>query len=148
VKVRAKENSVATDHKRLIAALRGELAFIERGGYRKSAHAPWRAQFIFEDSPTCLNSDPAKPRRPCSECPLIALVPEEQRKKRIPCRYLPLNDVGETVDSLYRTSTQEELEAAVVRWLKSTIERVQRESEEASQETPTIHVKGKVVSFD
>ena len=136
------------DRKTLIAALRGELAFIERGGYRKPAHAPWRAQFMFEDSPTCLNSDPTKPRKPCSECPLIAFVPEDQRKKRVPCRYLPLNQVGETVDSLYRTGTQEELEAAVVRWLNGTIERLRGESEEGSQETPTIHVKGKVVSFD
>ena len=136
---------MATDHKTLIAALRGELAFIERGGYRKPGHAPWRAQFMFEDSPTCLNSDPTKPRRPCCECPLIAFVPEDQRKKRVPCRYLPLSELGETVDSLYRTGTQEELETAVVKWLRSTIERLQRESEEASLETPTVHVKGKVV---
>ena len=139
---------MAAHHKALIAALRGELAFIERGGYRKSARAPWRAQFMFEDSPTCLNSDPAKPQRPCSECPLVPFVPEDQREKRIPCRYVPLDEWGETVDSLYRTGTQEELEAAVARWLKTTIERLQRASEPASQEAPTIHVKGKVVALD
>src|SRR5262252_3350470 len=99
-----------------MAALRGELAFIERGGYRSPAHAPWRAQFMFEDSPMCLNRDPTEQRKPCGECPLIAFVPEDQRTQRVPCRYIPLNELRQTVDSLYRTGTQKELEAAVVAW--------------------------------
>jgi hypothetical protein len=139
---------VAQDRKALIEALRGQLAFIERGGYHSPTRAPWRAQFMFEDSPTCLNRDPDEPRKPCGECPLIAFVPEDQRKKRVPCRYIPLNELGETVDSLYRTGTQKELEVAVVAWLKATMKSLQREVEQGSQETPTIHVKGKVVSFD
>jgi len=138
---------VVQDRNALIELLRGQLAFVERGGYRRPAHAPWRAQFIFEDSPTCINRDATEPRKPCNECPLIAFVPEEQRKKRVPCRYIPLNALGETVDSLYRTGTQKELEATLVAWLKSTISRLEREAGEASEETPTVHVRGKVVSF-
>ena len=136
------------DQKALLDALRGQLAFIESGGYRSPVDAPWRAKFMFEDSPTCLNRDPIQPRKPCSECLLIGFVPEEQSKKRVPCRYIPLNKLGETVDSLYRTGTQEELEVAVVAWLKTTIGRLQREAQEATLQTPEIHVKGRVVSFD
>jgi hypothetical protein len=142
------ENPVVQDRKALIEALRKQVAFIEGGGYRSPEHAAWRAQFMFEDSPTCLNRYPTEPRKPCGECPLIGFVPEEQRENRVPCRYIPLNKLGETVDSLYRKGSQKELEATVVAWLKATIQTLQRETEEASQETPTIHVKGKVVSFD
>jgi hypothetical protein len=141
------ENPVTQDGKALIEVLRGQLVFIERGGYRNPEHAVWRAQYMFQDSPTCINRDPTEPRKPCSECPLVALVPEEQREKRVPCRYIPLNEVGETVDSLYRTGTQRELEAVVVAWLKATIDKLEREAEKAFQETPTVHVKAKVVSF-
>lgn len=136
------------DRHNLLRTLRGELAFIESGGYRNSIRAPWRAQFMFEDSPTCINVDPNQARKPCSECPLIAFVPEDQRKRRSPCRYIPLNELGETVDSLYRTGTQEELEAAAVTWLKARIEKLEREGNEASEKTPTVHVKGKIVARD
>ena len=136
------------NRQKLLETLRGELAFIESGGYRKPGHAQWRAQFMFEDSPTCPNGDPAKARKPCSECPLIAFVPDDQRKKVTPCRYIPLNAADETLDSLYRTGTQEEVEAAAVGWLKATIDRLQREGEEVSLEIVTVHVKGKAISLD
>lgn len=139
---------MARDRQKLLDTLRGELAFIESGGYRKPGHARWRAQFMFEDSPTCLNVNPDTPRRPCGECPLIAFVPEDHRKQSSPCRYIPLNEVGETVDSLYRTGTLEELEGAAVRWLKMSIARLQRETDEAAGKTPTVHVKGKIVPFE
>jgi hypothetical protein len=139
---------VLSDRQKLLETLRGELAFIESGGYRKPDHAEWRAQFVFEDSPTCPNGDPGKARKPCSECLLMAFVPEDQRKMRIPCRFIPLNAAGETLDSLYRSATQEEVEAAAVEWLKATIDRLQRESEEAAEKTITVHVKAKVTSFD
>lgn len=141
------EAKVLRDRQTLLEKLRGELAFIESGGYRSPAHAEWRPQFMFEDSPTCLNRDPRQPRKPCSECALMAFVPEAFAKKRVPCRYIPLNERGETVDSFYRTGTQEELEAAVVRWLKTTIDRLERESEQAptTDETPKVPVKAKLV---
>jgi len=138
---------VAQDRRIVLEKLRAELAFIESGGYRNPVGAQWRAQFIFEDSPTCLNRDPTEPRRPCSECVLAGFIPEGLSEKRIPCRYIPLNERGETIDSFYGTGTQEELEAAVVKWLKTTIERLEWENERAlwAQETFEIHVKAKVV---
>ena len=115
---------MAKDPRNLLTVLKAELEFLEKGGYRSPSRAKWRPQFAFEDSPTCLNyGDPAR-RKPCTECVLIDLVPKECREKKIPCRHIPLNVKGETVDSLYRTGTQEELEVALAIWLKSTIGRL------------------------
>src|SRR5215470_1627623 len=105
---------MANDNRGLLGALRAELKFIEKGGYRHSARAAWRPHFMFQDSPTCLNFDPTQPRKPCSDCVLMQLVPENAQSRKVPCRYIPLNENGETVDAFYRTGTQEELEAAVV----------------------------------
>lgn len=109
---------MATYPRKLLAALKTELRFVEEGGYRKLT---WRLQCIFEDSPTCLNFNDPDHRRPCSECILMPLIPESCRDKNIPCRHIPLNDAGETVASLYRWATQEEMEKYLVSWLKKTI---------------------------
>jgi len=110
---------MAKDPRNLLTVLKAELEFLEKGGYRNPSRAKWRPQFAFEDSPTCLNyRDPAR-RKPCTECVLIDLVPKECRENKIPCRHIPLNVKAETVDSLYRTGTQEELEVALAIWLKS-----------------------------
>ena len=139
---------MAYDRQAVLEKLREGLAFIESGGYRNPARARWRPQFIFEDSPTCLHRDPTKPRSSCSECALMSFVPEDSRKRRIPCRYIPLNKRGETIESFYRMGAQEELEAAVVKWLKTTIEQLERGSVGARlvEETPHVHVKAKFVS--
>src|SRR5271167_1164089 len=135
------------DQRDLLYALKAELEFLEKGGYRHTARADWRPQFMFQDSPTCLNFDPAQPPKPCSDCVLMQLIPEERRDKKIPCRYIPLSAYGETVDSFYRTGTQEELEVAVAQWLKSTIARLEREKEESVRdlEPPEVHVRAKFV---
>src|ERR1017187_6668409 len=111
----------------ILETLRFELKFLEDGGYGRSPHAPWRAPYIFEDSPSCLNfSDPARPH-PCDECLLTQLVPPEQRDQEVPCRFIPLNDKGQTVDSLYRTGTQQEIEEALRNWLRREISRIEAE---------------------
>jgi hypothetical protein len=108
--------------------LKAELAFLESGGYEKGPEAPWRATLIFEDSPNCLNFDPHAPERPCSECPLIKFVPEERWLEEIPCRFIPMNSDGQTLDSLYRTATREETLEVVRNWLKRTIARLEAEA--------------------
>jgi hypothetical protein len=113
------------DNRDLLTVLRSELEFLEKGGYRITARADWRPHFIFQDSPTCLNFDPTQPPRPCSECTLMQLIPVVAAKRKIPCRFIPLNDHGETIDSFYRSGTAEELEAALGGWLGSTIERLE-----------------------
>jgi hypothetical protein len=111
------------DKRDLLTVLRSE--FLEKGGYRTTARADWRPHFIFQDSPTCLNFDPTQPPRPCSECTLMQLIPADSAKRKIPCRFIPLNERGETIDNLYRSGTAEELESALGEWLRSTIKRLE-----------------------
>ena len=110
-----------------LTILTAELAYLERGGYRNSTDAHWYPKLIFQDSPTCLNFHHPLEPRPCSECPLMQFVPSEQKGKKIPCRHIPLNEQGVTLDSLYRTETPDEVEAAVAQWLRSTIQRLELE---------------------
>src|SRR5271165_4343907 len=111
----------------ILEVLKAELVFLEKGGYRHTVRANWRPQFMFQDSPTCLNFDPAQSPKPCSDCVLMQLIPTDLREKKIACRYLPLSEGGETIDSFYSTGTQEELEARVSLWLKTTIARLEQE---------------------
>ena len=136
---------MAHDRRSALDSLRAELAFVESGAYRNPSRAKWRPQFVFQDSPTCLNQNPFEKRRPCSECVLTKFFPSDSRAERIPCRHIPLNQAGETIDSLYRTGTPEELESALVGWLKATIQRLEcEEAEELKrQEHPVIHVEAR-----
>src|SRR5213083_954784 len=88
-----------TDHE-ILASLKFELRFLEDGGYGRSPRTPWRPQFIFEDSPSCLNfNDPARPH--------------------------PCNEKAQTVDYFYRCGTQPELEEALAGWLRREIKRLE-----------------------
>ena len=140
---------MANDARRLLDVLRAELEFIEKGGYRHTARAVWRSHFIFQDSPTCLNFDPIQSPKSCGDCMLMRFIPQNAHARKVPCRYIPLNASGETIDSLYRTATQEELAAAVAQWLKTTIGRLERESAQGvGEETPQVHVKAKFVTTE
>lgn len=136
---------MTNDNRDLLEVLKAELDFLEKGGYRYTARAAWRPHFIFQDSPTCLNFDPTQQPRPCSDCILTQLVPAEARSKKIPCRHIPLSERGETIDSFYRTGTQEELEAAVAQWLRTTITRLEREKAESLRSSghPEVHVRAR-----
>ena len=106
------------DRQKLAEILRSELNFLEQGGYRRGPRYPWRPNFIFEDSPTCINFHHRdEGQRPCSECQLIDLVPVEHRNRRFPCRQIDLTDNGDTVSSFYEYGTEEELEKALRDWL-------------------------------
>jgi hypothetical protein len=112
----------------LLAILKRELAFVEIGGYRAPQQAAWRPQFIFQDSPTCLNHRNLEKHIPCTECGLIAFVPQRFKRDLFPCRQIPLDEAGQTLDSLYRTGTEEETYAIVANWLRTVIARLERES--------------------
>jgi hypothetical protein len=120
---------MAQDEHDLLDLLKFELKFLEDGGYRRSPRTPWRAPYIFEDSPTCPNfADPARPQ-PCTECPLMRFVPSELRDQVSPCRLIPLTDKGETIDYFYRCGTQLELEEAVADWLRKQISQIEEQRE-------------------
>lgn len=110
----------------LLQLLKRELSFLKSGGYRHPDRAQWRAHYVFEDSPTCMNfGDPGR-SWPCMYCPLFGFVPEDKQATRIPCRHIPLNSEGETLDFLYREASPEEIEAKVAAWLSAEIERLER----------------------
>jgi hypothetical protein len=116
------------DRQKLAQILKSELIFLEQGGYRRGPRHPWRPNFIFEDSPTCINfRRSGAERQPCETCPLINFVPLERRNARFPCRHINLTETGETVHSFYEYGTEEELEAALGQWLKKTIRELEGE---------------------
>lgn len=118
---------MAQDERDPLEVLKFELNFLEKGGYGRSPREPWRAHFVFEDSPTCMNYDQKDHPAPCLECFLMEFVPPEGRKQAIPCRHIPLTEDGETLDSLYRWSNQSEIEDAMKRWLLATIRKLEIE---------------------
>ena len=119
---RAKTKSMSGDHRKLLDVLKRELRFLEKGGYRNATSGQLRPKFIFEDSPTCLNFQRRKDVRPCRECVMASLVPSDCFSEKFPCRHIPLNDEGFTIDTYYRLGTFEELEAAVKGWLLKKIQ--------------------------
>ena len=123
-----------TDKRNLLEVLKFELEFLEQGGYGRLPREAWRPRFIFEDSPTCMNFN-SKDKEPCSDCLLMQFVPAEAREEQIPCIHIPLSLSGDTLESLYRTGTQQEIEAALGAWLRTTIHRL--EAEKAKREAPS-----------
>lgn len=118
---------MSADARKLLDVLKAELQFLEKGGYRRAQRQPWRPRFVFEDSPTCLNYDMGEQRHPCSECVLMQLVPPELRHDKFPCRHIPMTPEGDSLDLLYRSATQKEIENAVANWLRQTIEQLENE---------------------
>jgi hypothetical protein len=136
------------DKRDLLDVLKQELEFVEKGGYRHPSHAAWRPHFMFQDSPTCLNLNSSGSPAPCTECVMMQVVPADSQQRKFPCRYIPLNERGETLDLLYREGTQEETETAFKNWLKSTIARLERWQPEnlvLPDKPIEIHVQGKWV---
>jgi len=118
---------MAEDKRDLLETLQFELKFLEDGGYGRSPRTPWRASNAFQDSPTCLNfNDPTRPH-PCSECLLLKFVPEERKAENLPCWFIPLTAIGETVNYYANCGTQLELEEALAAWLRKTIRSIELE---------------------
>lgn len=119
---------MSSDTRDLLKVLQQELQFLEEGGYRNSPSAQRRPQFVFQDSPTCLNFDRSKTLRPCHECTMASLVPSDCLGERFPCRHIPLNDAGFTIDTYDRLGTCDDREAAVRTWLLKKIHELETAS--------------------
>ena len=118
---------MARDARDILEILKFELNFLLDGGYGRSPHQPWRAPAVFEDSPLCPNfCDPSRPH-PCESCLMEQFVPQGQQGERIPCRFIPLTNDGRTVEDLYRTASQAEMEEALAQWLRDQIQKIERE---------------------
>ena len=118
---------MAQDRRDILDVLRFELNFLLAGGYGRSPRTPWRAPSIFEDSPICPNfSDPSHPQ-PCESCLLAEFVPKALRQEKAACRFIELTKQGQTLEDLYRTGSQVEIEEALADWLRVQIERIEQE---------------------
>jgi hypothetical protein len=115
------------DERDLLEVLKFELNFLKKGGYGRSPREPWRPQFIFEDSPTCMNFDCKENPVACGDCVLMHWIPFEHREEKIPCRHIPLGPSGETLNSLYRYGDPREIEEAVRDWLPTAIAQLEAE---------------------
>jgi len=122
------------DERDILEVLKAELEFLEKGGYGRSPRESWRQPLIFEDSPSCANYGLEDHSILCSECVLFQLVPPQFRGKQIPCRYIPFNAEGETLDSLARYSEQFEIEEVFGNWLRKTIATIENERQASRAE--------------
>lgn len=118
---------MSNDNRDLLEVLRFELNFIEQGGYGRSVRTPWKPTSVFQDSLSCLNFGDPHRSEPCEACVLMSLVPKEYRNETVPCHHIPLNETGQTLENLNRGYNQQELEEAVISWLRKTIDRLERE---------------------
>jgi hypothetical protein len=117
-----------TDKKTMLEALKMEIRVIEMGGYHPSVHQPHDDPRIFRDSISCLNIGLGddKKEHPCSACFLIDFVPEQLKgSNEDPCHKIPLNAQGDTIESLSSTSSPEDVQAAVLAWLKATVKKLE-----------------------
>lgn len=113
-----------------LEALKKELEFLESGGYRTALG--WLPPLIFEDSPICPKTSYGA--CPDNRCVLMDFVPENRRQEKIPCRHIPFNESGETLDTLYNTATLTEIEDNLRAWLKSEVGKLEALLEKKAQD--------------
>lgn len=118
---------MAQDGRDILDVLRFELNFLLDGGYGRSPRTRWRAPSIFEDSPICPNFSDASHPHPCQSCLLAEFVPEALRQEKAACRFIELTKDGQTLENLYRTGSQVEIEEVLANWLRAQIERIEQE---------------------
>ena len=118
---------MSKDDRDILEVLKFELSFLEQGGYGRSVRTPWKPTSLFQDSLTCLNFCDPDRTHPCDECLLWDFVPPERRAESVPCHHIPLNQAGETVETIDRGDNQQDVEEAVGNWLRATIRRLEEE---------------------
>jgi hypothetical protein len=122
---------MSKDERDVLELLKTELDFIEKGGYGRSVKTPWKMTEAFRDSLTCVNYALPEKAHPCSECHLIDFVPRDKRTEDLPCHAIPLNDAGDTVESLELENNQAKLEEVLKQWMRGKIKQI--EAERAAQ---------------
>jgi len=118
---------MANEDRDLLELLKGELAFIQQGGYGRSVRTPWLPKSTFQDSLSCLNYGYPYRAHPCSECELMEFVNPQDRSQTIPCHFIPLNSSGATIEELELEGNEQKLEGAVKQWLQAQISRIEGE---------------------
>ena len=109
------------DDRDLLDLLKGELAFINQGGYGRSVRTPWLLKSAFQDSLTCINYGYPYRAHPCKECHLLDFVAPDHQAEEVPCHFIPLNENGETIEELEQHNEQARMEILLRKWLQSRI---------------------------
>ena len=118
---------MAKDDRDILEVLKGELDFIEKGGYGRSVRTPWQPKSAFQDSLACINYADPNHTHPCNDCHLIDFVTSEHKGEVIPCHFIPLNESGETIEDLEYEDNEAKLERRVKDWLRARIRQLQEE---------------------
>ena len=115
------------DKLEMIKQLKFEIEIIEKGGYYPSVREPRHVPENFRDSVTCLNVGLEEKEHPCSSCFLSEFAPPEVRNSKDDvCHKIPLNDKGDTVESLKAEGDPNKLQASVLAWLKNTVAKLEQ----------------------
>jgi hypothetical protein len=122
------ENVMGFDKKQMIEQLKFEIQMIEKGGYYPSVRDPRHEPEIFRDSITCLNVGLEEKKHPCTNCFLSEFAPGDLRHSNEDlCHRIPLNERGDTVDSLQAEGKGDKVQDAVLGWLKNTVAKLEQE---------------------
>jgi len=116
---------MAKDDRDILEILKGELDFIEKGGYGRSVRTPWLEKSVFQDSLSCINYADPKHSVPCSECRLLEYVDTAQQVEAVPCHFIHLNEAGDTIEELENTENEAKLEKEVKDWLRARIHEIE-----------------------
>jgi len=117
--------------------LKIEKSILQDGGYGRSVRTPWKENRLFRDSVICLNLGEEMARIPCRECLLWDFVPAEHRTEEIPCHFIPLNEMQESVYSLEQAGKREDAEQALLDWLNQTIGQLEKRLAEEQKSVPS-----------
>jgi len=118
---------MANDDRDILELLKDELVFIEKGGYVRSVHTPWKLNSTFQESATCLNYGYPYRAHPCSECHLLDFVAPEHRSEMVPCHHITLDAAGDTVKDLEADDNESRLARKVSDWLRTKIKELEEE---------------------
>jgi hypothetical protein len=116
------------DKNEMIEQLKFEIEMIEKGGYSPSVREPRHDPEIFRESIICLNVGLQEKEHPCSSCFLSEFAPLEVRNSGGEiCHKIPLNEKGDTIESLKTAVDPSKLQAIVLGWLRKTVAKLEQE---------------------
>lgn len=119
--------AMTKDGRDILEVLKQELDFIEQGGYGRSVRTPSQPKSTFQDSLACINYADPNHSHPCNECHLLDFVSPEHQGEAVPCHFIPLNETGETIETLETRDNQAKLERDLKDWLRAGIRKIEEE---------------------
>lgn len=105
-------------NKRLIVnLLRQEIAALHQQGLRS----------FFRSGEICLAAHTQRKTTTCIGCALLDFVPAQAQSFPTPCHEIPLNEQGDTIDSLSQTADRATLKAEVLVWMERSLAQLEHE---------------------